>query len=256
MTKGGISLSASMGLYYVFWILFSCPWYIPDTSSMGRGWVSGLYCRYPEGKVTQNSLGFGDNVLRDSISFAFEIFCQSWPLESPFFLASLHPFQSQVQVQLSLSKPAAGYLASFPLLWAGASLKSRLTICTRDTRVLGDLREAPLLSPSRPPHVLHLLSAGSTPGGLISTVFPPSWARSGSSCLHSPRSEVWMSAAPSWAHSSGKLAPAAPGSSLPPDPRPQPWAAQRATAGWHPARLPGRQPTRPARGLSLECLPD
>lgn len=109
---------------------FPAPDTFPDMFSLGRGWVSGLYCRYLEGNIIQSSLGFGDKVLRDSISFVFWIFCQSWPLESPFFLASLPSFQSQVQVQLSLSKPAAGYLASFPLLWVRTSLKSHLTICT------------------------------------------------------------------------------------------------------------------------------
>lgn len=210
---------------------------------MGRGWVSGLYCRYLEGKVSQSSLGFGDKVWHDSISFVFWIFCQSWPLESPFFLASLPSFQSQVQVQLSLSKPAAGYLASLPLLWVGASLKSHLTICTGTLGslvILGKLIS--FLSPSRPPHILHLLSAGSTPGGLISTVFPPSWARSGSSCLHSPRSEVWISPSPFmspllgmynlhwWPQASHSLW----------DPHPHPWAAQRAwPSGTLPAYLAG-----------------
>ena len=93
------------------------------------------------------------------------------------------------------------------------------------------------LSPSRPPHILHLLSTGSTSAGLISTVFPPSWARSGSSCLHSSRSEVWISPSPFMSPLLGRynLHPWPLASHSLQDPCPQPWAGQRA---WPSGTLP------------------
>ena len=98
------------------------------------------------------------------------------------------------------------------------------------------------LSPSRPPHILHLLSAGSTPAGLISTVFPPSWARLGSSCLHSPRSEVWISPSPFMSPLLGRynLHPWPLASHSLQDPCPQPLAGQRAwPSGTMPTYLAG-----------------
>lgn len=124
-------------------------------------------CGYLVGKIIHSLVGLGDKNLCDSITSVLYSFSPDpW---SPSLSCHLPCCQMQVQVQLSLiAPPLLGVqfyspCSGSPLLWVRVSLQNHLPLC-RGTQSLGDLCKADTpFSLSRPRHILHLLSASSTP---------------------------------------------------------------------------------------------